>query len=706
MRLSIAGFSLVELMVAVGIVGVLVTLALPRYHQFMVQARRGEAKSNLSHLASLQQMYKIEHYDYYRGPAMRGTQGIGYKDGKGNDGLCNDPLIDVDQGLGNYLGFRPGGTTAGCRQLRYFYQFNAGGDAVASAASDADPKHIYPDCNGYGCSECGYEFGDALTLPMGGKIKVCRNITKYCPDGGCGTPPPCPATTTCATGETLHTSPPCCRPICPASCPTGEALHPAPECCQPCSCVYQTGGDRQTTSWTTTNSTPSGAVTPANAYTCETLNQEAEFTETWTASSPECAISYPCPDRPYTKHQGVLGVIPPDCDTSADRGISACPCVSGDTRTTAPNNCCSITTPCPPGTVSGTSYTGMDANDVALDFNGNFDCQVIGMQKVIKAINYTPARPDCPNTLTGYETACGTKAVTCNDVIRHSRTMTYGECIPTLADSSVCEETRTYSWQLKLPCADSPDCSSSLSLDTCTTLGGITGATCSTTAGTTICSKLWSNNRSCTCPEKLCANSGTYNGLTETAAETKCEEDYGPNEIFTATLNGTTLECECERDNTPPPCFDHNNVVIPQSVIDTCNAAPHTSWDATNCVCVGERGRTYSIELCTSPGTGHWTGLDRILTDVGRNIGSSQWVGTLSGSIVNNQAAWGDALKEIRCGGGGATAHADHASVQTFNHLVNYNTSQIGASANTAYGVPRTGNNRCTDFTTVSWTCD
>ena len=96
---KISAFSLVELMVAVGIVGVLVTLALPRYQQFMVQARRGEAKSNLSHIATLQEMYKIEHFNYYTSATMTGINGIGYKDGFGNPGNCSDPSDDRDEGV-------------------------------------------------------------------------------------------------------------------------------------------------------------------------------------------------------------------------------------------------------------------------------------------------------------------------------------------------------------------------------------------------------------------------------------------------------------------------------------------------------------------------------------------------------------------------------------------------------------------------------
>ncbi|MCX6130635.1 MAG: prepilin-type N-terminal cleavage/methylation domain-containing protein, partial [Proteobacteria bacterium] len=39
------GFSLVELMIVVGIIGILSTLALPRFKQFQAKAKMGEAKN-------------------------------------------------------------------------------------------------------------------------------------------------------------------------------------------------------------------------------------------------------------------------------------------------------------------------------------------------------------------------------------------------------------------------------------------------------------------------------------------------------------------------------------------------------------------------------------------------------------------------------------------------------------------------------------
>ena len=64
---KIAGLSLVELMVATGIVGILTMIAVPRFYSFIAQARRGEAKSNLAHIVALQAAYKLDHWQYYYG---------------------------------------------------------------------------------------------------------------------------------------------------------------------------------------------------------------------------------------------------------------------------------------------------------------------------------------------------------------------------------------------------------------------------------------------------------------------------------------------------------------------------------------------------------------------------------------------------------------------------------------------------------------
>lgn len=58
------GFSLVELMIVVGIIGVLATLAVPRFQQFQAKARMAEAKNMLNHVYTLQESHSLEMNTY------------------------------------------------------------------------------------------------------------------------------------------------------------------------------------------------------------------------------------------------------------------------------------------------------------------------------------------------------------------------------------------------------------------------------------------------------------------------------------------------------------------------------------------------------------------------------------------------------------------------------------------------------------------
>ena len=111
-------FSLVELMVAVGIMTILVSIAMPRYQAFIARGRMAEAKVNLGHVATLQGIYRAEWNTY-------GSLGT------------------VDKGCGNLdnsLGFAPDG----CEDLRYGYSSTGGGGFTATATSGTE--EIYPGC--------------------------------------------------------------------------------------------------------------------------------------------------------------------------------------------------------------------------------------------------------------------------------------------------------------------------------------------------------------------------------------------------------------------------------------------------------------------------------------------------------------------------------------------------------------------------------
>ena len=66
MRKNESGFSVVELMIVVGIIGVLAALALPKMQVFMAKAKQSEMKTLLSHIYTLEQSYFAEN-DLYVG---------------------------------------------------------------------------------------------------------------------------------------------------------------------------------------------------------------------------------------------------------------------------------------------------------------------------------------------------------------------------------------------------------------------------------------------------------------------------------------------------------------------------------------------------------------------------------------------------------------------------------------------------------------
>ena len=58
------GFSLIELMIVVGIIGILATFAIPRFERFQAKARMAEAKNSLAHIYTLQESFRLESNEY------------------------------------------------------------------------------------------------------------------------------------------------------------------------------------------------------------------------------------------------------------------------------------------------------------------------------------------------------------------------------------------------------------------------------------------------------------------------------------------------------------------------------------------------------------------------------------------------------------------------------------------------------------------
>lgn len=83
------GFSLIELMIVVGIIALLATLALPRFQAFQWKARQSEARNTLNHIYTLEEAYKAEKATY---TVMQNTASSAITVGPGGDD-CSDAVL-------------------------------------------------------------------------------------------------------------------------------------------------------------------------------------------------------------------------------------------------------------------------------------------------------------------------------------------------------------------------------------------------------------------------------------------------------------------------------------------------------------------------------------------------------------------------------------------------------------------------------------
>jgi len=90
MKYRINGFSLIELMVAVVIVGILAAVAMPSYQNYVIKGSRAAAQTELLELASLQEKIYLNSSSYTANVATpytgNSTGGLGKTGGKTSDG--------------------------------------------------------------------------------------------------------------------------------------------------------------------------------------------------------------------------------------------------------------------------------------------------------------------------------------------------------------------------------------------------------------------------------------------------------------------------------------------------------------------------------------------------------------------------------------------------------------------------------------------
>ena len=124
------GFSVVEMMVVVAIIGALSVMAFSAYRSTTAKARQAEAKVNLKQIGDLMDVRQYEKGKY---EDKLGVVGAG--------GNCSS------NALKNELGYRP----KDCTKLRYKYDITSIGVGTFTSEAENDPDapnygYIWPGC--------------------------------------------------------------------------------------------------------------------------------------------------------------------------------------------------------------------------------------------------------------------------------------------------------------------------------------------------------------------------------------------------------------------------------------------------------------------------------------------------------------------------------------------------------------------------------
>jgi len=71
------GFTLIELMIVVAIIGILAAIAIPNFMNYQCKAKQSEAKSNLGNIRTTQEAYYAEHNSYAKVLSDAGFKVVG-----------------------------------------------------------------------------------------------------------------------------------------------------------------------------------------------------------------------------------------------------------------------------------------------------------------------------------------------------------------------------------------------------------------------------------------------------------------------------------------------------------------------------------------------------------------------------------------------------------------------------------------------------
>jgi type IV pilus assembly protein PilA len=185
-----AGFTLVELMIVVGIVGLLAAIAVPNFISYQARSRRSEAYANLAAVARLQNTYHAERGEYFEAGAWPNFVPYGGLSARKMDWDAASEVAYAE------LGWRPEG------RVFYSYDTNTGATPctcsvcfTATAAGDVDDDdlnsaimYVHPETalDGSVVGECPsglFGFGTPVDYssgqPVYDMVAVQRSLDEY-----------------------------------------------------------------------------------------------------------------------------------------------------------------------------------------------------------------------------------------------------------------------------------------------------------------------------------------------------------------------------------------------------------------------------------------------------------------------------------------------------------------------------------------------
>jgi prepilin-type N-terminal cleavage/methylation domain-containing protein len=185
-----AGFTLIELMIVVGIVGLLSAIAVPNFISYQARSRRSEAYVNLAAIARIQSAYHAERGEYFEAGSWPNFAAYGGLSARKMEWDADSEAAYAE------LGWKPEG------QVFYAYDSNTGPETCSctmcftvSAVGDVDDDdlnsavmYVHPETTADGgvigeCPSGLFGFGTPVNFetgqPVYDEVAVQRSLDQY-----------------------------------------------------------------------------------------------------------------------------------------------------------------------------------------------------------------------------------------------------------------------------------------------------------------------------------------------------------------------------------------------------------------------------------------------------------------------------------------------------------------------------------------------